>query len=402
VVNPAAYDPYSWSVQDDPYPVYRWLRDHAPVYRCEERDCVALSRYADVVSALRDPRFSNRNGVSLDLSTWGPQARRTSSFLAMDAPDHTAIRGLVASAFCPRRVSALEPRIRQLVRSRLSPLLDQDSFDFARDFAAPLPLEVICELTGVPPGDRGQVRQAADLLTPREDGAGDRDEAGAGAVRLLYRYYLDLAAGLRRHPGSDLTSALTQAHGGGLRLDDDQIAGILFLLITAGNDSTGKLLGNAWYQGWLHPDVRRAGLDGRAADWAAETLRYDSSSQMMARTLTSDTVMHGVRIPGGARVVLLPASANRDERVFGDPDRFDLDRRDAGQAISFGYGPHYCLGAPLARLQARIALEELGTVIAGYELDPEGIVRGHWPHIRGFTALPCRVTRRPAPRRRAA
>jgi cytochrome P450 len=395
VVTLPAYDPYSWSVQEDPYPVYRWLRDHAPAYRCEERDFVALSRHADVLSALRDPRLSNRNGVTLDPATWGPQARRTSSFLAMDAPEHTAMRGLVASAFSPRRVSALEPRIRQLVRSRLSPLLDRDEFDFA-DFAAALPLDVICEMTGVPPEDRDHIRQAADRLTPRDDGAGDRGQAAAEAGRLLYRYYSHLVADLRRHPGSDLTSALTQAQDGGLRLDDGQIIGVLFLLVVAGNDSTGKLLGNAWYQGWLHPHVRRAGLDGRAADWAAETLRYDSSSQMMARTLTCDSVMHGVRIPAGARVILLPASANRDERAFYDPDRFDLDR-DLGRAISFGHGPHYCLGAPLARLQARIALEELGTAIADYELDPEGIARGHWPHIRGFTALPGRITRRPAP-----
>lgn len=164
-------------------------------------------------------------------------------------------------------------------------------------------------------------------------------------------------------------------------------------MIGAGNESTGKTLGNAWYHGWRHPEVGGAGLDGRAADWTNETLRYDSSSQMVARVLTEDTVLHRVRLPAGARMAILPASANRDARVFPDPDRYDLDR-DTRKLISFGHGPHHCLGAALARLEMRIALEEIGALASGYEIDIDNARRSHSPHQRGFASLPCTVRRR--------
>jgi cytochrome P450 len=168
----------------------------------------------------------------------------------------------------------------------------------------------------------------------------------------------------------------------------------LFLVISAGNESTGKTIGNAWYHGWLRPEVRRMGLNGRAADWATETMRYDSASQMTARTLTEDTVMHGIRLEAGSRVAILPASGNRDERVFSDPDRYDLDR-DTSKLISFGHGPHHCLGAALARLEMRIALEEIAALVSDYEIDVAGARRVHSPHQRGFASLPCTVSRRP-------
>src|ERR1035441_9143171 len=186
----------------------------------------------------------------------------------------------------------------------------------------------------------------------------------------------------------------------GCYLTSSLLVSFLFLLVSGTNDSAGKLLGNAWYHGWLLPDVQRAGLNGRAADWMEEFLRYDTPSQMTARTLTEDIELHGTRVPAGARVALLPASANRDRRVFRDPDRFDLNR-DTSQSISFGHGPHFCLGAALARLEMRIALDEIGAVVSGYEIDMDGAVRVHSPHQRGFAVLPCSVTlrnRRPAER----
>ena len=183
---------------------------------------------------------------------------------------------------------------------------------------------------------------------------------------------------------------MTQAEVDGAKLTDAQIVGFMFIMLVGGNESTGKTIGNAWYYGHLHREVQRAGLNGRADDWAGETLRYDSASQMVARVLTTDTLIHGTWVPEGARMVILHASANRDRRVFEDPDRFDLDR-DTGRLISFGNGPHFCLGAGLARLEMRIALEEIGALVSEYDVDMTRARRCHSPHQHGFTSMPCAV-----------
>lgn len=393
-----AYDPFDYRVHEDPYPVYRWMRDHAPVYRNEQRDFWALSRHADVQAALKDPkRFSNRYGISLEPELWGPHAPKTSFFLAMDPPDHGLYRGLVSGVFTPRRIAAMEPRVRELARERLEPLRDQPRFDFAADYAAALPNDVLCEMLGVPAEDWDQVRADTDQMNQRADGSDERGPNAVAAALRLANYLAGLVTDLRRHPGDDLTSTLIQAEVNGEKLTDSQIVGFLFVMIGAGNESTGKTIGNAWYHGWLRPDVQRAGLDGRAEDWASETLRYDSASQMTARLLTEDTVIHDTHLPAGSRVVILPASANRDERAFPDPDRYDLDR-DTRKMISYGHGPHHCLGAALAGLEMRVALDEIGAIVTSYEIDMANARRVHSPHQRGFASLPCEVTHRRRPR----
>lgn len=392
-----AYDPFDYRVHEDPYPVYAWMRRNAPLYRNEKRDFWALSRHADVVAALKDPGlYSNRNGISLESELWGPHAVKTSFFLAMDPPDHKAYRGLVSQAFTPRRVTALEPRIRELARARLRLLRDRERFDFAADYAAGLPNDVVCEVLGVPASDWDQIRADTDQLNQRDDGSEARGQKSVAAALRLAHYFVNLAGALRRRPGDDLTSALIQASVNGVKLTEAQVVAFLFLAISAGNESTGKTIGNAWYHGWIQPDIQRQGLNGRTADWATETLRYDSASQMTARTLTEDTVIHGSRVAAGARIAILPASGNRDERVFPHADRFDLDR-DASKLISFGHGPHHCLGAALARFEMRIALEEISALVSGYEIDLAAARRVHSPHQRGFASLPCTVSYRPKP-----
>jgi cytochrome P450 len=392
------YDPFDYRIHEDPYPTYAWMREHAPLYHNEQRDFWALSRHADIVSALRNAKlFSNRNGISLETELWGPHAVKTSFYLAMDPPDHGAYRSLSGSAFAPRRVAALEPRIRELARERLEPLRDQARFDFAADYAAALPNDVVCEMLGVPAADWDQIRADTDQLNQREDGSEERGPGAVAAALRLASYFVDLVADLRRHPGDDLTSTMIQTEVNGVRHTDTQVVAFLFLVISAGNESTGKTIGNAWYHGWRQPEVQRMGLNGRAGDWATETLRYDSASQMTARTLTRDTVIHGTELTEGARIAILPASGNHDERVFPDPERYDLDR-DTSQLISFGHGPHHCLGSALARLEMRIALEEIGALVSAYEIDPANIRRVHSPHQRGFASLPCAVTHRPKPR----
>jgi cytochrome P450 len=392
------YDPFDYQVHDNPYPFYKWMREHAPLYRNEERDFWALSRHADIKDALRNPRrFSNVNGISLEPELWGPHAVKTSLFLAMDPPEHGLHRGLVGSAFTPVRIAALEPRIRELARERLEPMRYLTTFDFAQDYAAGLPNDVTCEMLGIPASDWDQVRADTDQLNQRADGVLDRGQNAVAAALRLADYFMDVVRHLRRNPGDDLTSVMIAADVGGRKHTDPEIVAFLFLMISAGNESTGKTIGNAWYTGWRFPDVQRAGLNGRANDWTFETLRFDSASQMTARTLMADTVLHDTPLPAGSRIVILPASGNRDRRVFDDPDRFDLDR-DTSKMISFGHGPHHCIGSALAQLVIKIALEEIGNLVSGYDIDIEHARRVHSPHQRGFGSLPCEVTHRPVAR----
>jgi cytochrome P450 len=390
-----AYDPFDYRMHEDPYPTYAWMREHAPLYHNEHRDFWALSRYADVEYALSSSAlFSIRNGISLEPELWDPQAAKRILFHAMDPPEHGAYRRLAASAFTPRAVAAMEPRIRELARARLAPMRDQRSFDFAADYAAALPNDVVCEMLGVPIDDWDQLRADSDHLNQREDGSDERGENSVLAALRLANYFVALVTDLRRHPRENLISQMIRSEIGGATLTDAEVVAFLFLVVSAGNESTGKTIGNAWYQGWLHPDVQRAGLNGRAEDWATETLRYDSGNQMTARALTEDTVIHATPLEAGARIAVLLGSANRDERVFPDPDRYDLDR-DTSKLISFGRGPHHCLGAALARLEMKVALEEAGALFSGYEIDITNARRVHSPNQRGFASLPCAVTYRP-------
>jgi cytochrome P450 len=392
--NPVSFSPYDYQVHEDPYPAYARLRADAPLYRNDEQDFWALSRYADVAAAFRDPgRFSSANGVSLDPAAWGPQANRTMSFLALDPPRHTRMRALVSKAFTPRRMRDLADGIRALARRHLGAALRQDTFDFVGDFAGRLPMDVISELVGVPAADRAELRRLADTVVHREDGLFDVPQAGMDAALTLVGYYAAMLA-TRRAQGTadwpdDLTSALLAAEIDGDRLTDDELIGFLFLLVVAGNETTTKLLGNAVFWGWRNPGQLAKPMDdpARVGSWVEETLRYDASSQITARTVMEDFSLHGQTVLAGQRLLLLIGSANRDAAAFADPDRYDLDR-DTSALISFGAGRHYCLGANLARLEAQIALTEFVRAVAGYEIDEARAERVHSVNVRGFAALP--------------
>jgi len=393
---PVTYSPYAYQIHEDPYPVYARLRSEAPVYRNDELDFWAISRHQDVLAAFRNlDGFSNAFGVSLEPSAFGPDAHRFMSFLALDPPRHTRMRSLVGKGFTPSKVNQMEDQIRAIALEHLEPALERGSFDFIADFAGKLPMDVISELVGVPRVDRAEVRRLADVVVHREDGLFDVPPAGMDAAFTLVGYYQAMVDERRRAPKDDLTSALLVAEIEGDRLTDDEIIAFLFLMVVAGNETTTKLLGNAWYWGWRHPDQRAKPFDepARVADWVEETLRYDTSSQMLVRVARTDLDLHGTTIPEGDRVLLLVGSANRDESVFPDPDDYDLDR-DTSKLVSFGSGRHFCMGAPLARLEARIALGELTRLVSTYDVDPEGIERVHSINVRGLAALPTTVTRR--------
>jgi cytochrome P450 len=388
------YDPYAYELHEDPYPVYAELRAEAPLYRNERLGFWALSRHADVLAGFRDvAHFSNRNGVSLDPASSHPRAHAMMSFLAMDPPRHTRMRALVSRGFTPRRIAELEPRIRELANRHIDQFIAAGRCDFIRDFAGKFPMDVISEMLGVPEADRDQLRAWADTVVHREEGMTDVPPAGMEAAMHLLGYFGQLVAEHRAHPCDDLTAALLAAEIDGDRLDDVEILGFLFLMIIAGNETTTKLLGNAVYWLWRNPDQRR--LVEADPDliprWVEETLRYDGSTQALARTVTGDVELHGQRMRDGDRVVLLVGSANRDERVFAEPDRYDL-LRDTSAMLSFGQGTHFCLGAALARLEARVALEEVQRRFPDFEVEPAGSARVHSVNVRGFAALPIRFS----------
>lgn len=388
-----SYSPYAYATHDDPYPTYARLRAEAPVYRNDELDFWALSRHADVTAAFRDTtRLSNANGVSLEPSATGPQAARTMSFLAMDPPKHGLMRALISRGFTPRRVADMEPHVLELTRLHLDPALEQGTFDFVADFSGRLPMDVISEMIGVPVSDRDEVRRLADLLVHRDDGVLDVPRAGMEAALELAGYFAAMLAARRRRPTEDLTSALLDTEMDGQRLADDDIISFLFLMVVAGNETTAKLLANAWYWAWQHPAQRRLVFEdaGRIEGWIEETLRFDPSSQMVARTSTAEIDLHSTTIPAGGRVLLLIGSANRDENVFADAATYDISR-DTSELVSFGVGRHFCLGASLARLEARVALQELVRRVDEYDIDPDGARRVHSVNVRGFESLPTTV-----------
>jgi cytochrome P450 len=390
------FDPYDYAIHEDPYPTYARLRAEAPVYHNPRRDFWALSRHADVLAAFRDAdRFSSADGVSLDASATGPQAAKVMSFLAMDEPRHGQLRRLVSKGFTPSRVQDLEPKVRAITDSHLAAAIEAGSFDFIEDLAAKVPMDVVSELLGVPDADRAELRRLADVVVHREDGVYDVPPAAASASMELAVYYLDLIEQRRRAPKHDLTSALLEVELDGQRLGVEDIAAFLFLMVVAGNETTTKLLGHCWYWGWRHPEQLAKPFHdgGRVPHWVEETVRYDASTQILARTTTTPVQLHDQEIPAAARVLLLIGAANRDERVFDHPDRYDLDR-DTTASLSFGTGRHVCLGAALARLEARVVLEQLLARVRSYEIDEAGARRVHSVNVRGFDRLPTTVSLR--------
>jgi cytochrome P450 len=395
-VSERVFDPYDYAFHEDPYPTYAWLREEAPLYRNEERGFWALSRHADVLAAFRAPEvFSSADGVSLDPAATGPQAEKVMSFLAMDDPRHFRMRSLVTKGFTPRRVAALEPRVREITHAHLDAAVTGGTLDFIDDLAGKVPMDVVSELLGVPGEDRVELRRLADVVVHREDGVLDVPPAASDASLRLIGYYMDLIADRRARRREDLTSALLDVDMDGERLTDEELCAFLFLMVVAGNETTTKLLGNMWFWADEHRTQKQRVLEGGVSvmQWVDETLRYDASSQVIARTVVDDVTLHGTTVPAGERVLLCVGAANRDGRVFPEPDAYDLGR-DTSELLSFGMGPHYCLGANLARLEARVVMEELLALVSAWEVDRSGFERVHSVNVRGFAHLPSSVVLR--------
>ncbi len=393
-------DPYDYDFHEDPYPYYKRLRDEAPLYHNAELGFWAVSRHSDVLQGFRNTTtLSNRDGVSLDPISRGPHASKTMSFLAMDDPDHLRLRTLVSRGFTPRRIRELEPRVTELAVKHLDALIEQaadGTVDYVAEFAGKLPMDVISELMGVPQADRDRIRALADGVMHREDGVNDVPAEAIEASINLIVYYQEMVAERRKKLTDDLTSALLEAEIDGDRLTDDEVLGFMFLMVIAGNETTTKLLANAAYWGFKNPDQLAPVFDDHSLvkPWVEETLRYDTSSQILARAVADDIEMYDKTIPAGDVMLLLPGSANRDDRVFDAPDDYRIGREIGSKLVSFGSGAHFCLGAHLARMEAQVALTEFFKRISGYEVDEANSVRVHSSNVRGFAHLPITVKAR--------
>ncbi len=390
-------DPYDYDFHEDPYPYYKRLRDEAPLYRNEDLGFWALSRHEDVLKGFRNSTtLSNKFGVSLDPASRGPHASKTMSFLAMDDPAHLRLRTLVSKGFTPRRIRELEPRVTEIATTHLDTMMEKaadGTVDYVDEFAGKLPMDVISELMGVPEPDRARMRAWADGVMHRDEGVTDVPPAAVEASINLIVYYQEMVAERRKTPTDDLTTALLEAEIDGDRLTDDEILGFMFLMVIAGNETTTKLLANAAFWGHRNRDQLTPIYDdlSRVPLWVEETLRYDTSSQILARTVVGDLTLYDTAIPDGDVLLLLPGSAHRDERVFDDPDDYRIGRDIGSKLMSFGSGAHFCLGAHLARMEARVALAELFKRIRGYEVDEANAVRVHSSNVRGFAHLPMTV-----------
>ena len=400
--NPVEFDPFSEEYFNDPYALYRRLRDEAPVYHSERYGFYALSRFADVLAAHRDwEGFSSAHGVELFTFSKDPEEIAAyRSIIMMDPPEHDRFRALVSRVFTPRAVTALEPMIREVICSFLDPLNDAREFDTVADFAAPFPVEVISRMLGVPEGDRQQIRHRIDAGLHREPGQIAPSPENEQAQLENGIYFHELTVEKRRNPGDDMLSRLTQVtvdrgDGAETGLDDAEITGFASLLGGAGAETVTKLVGNAVMLFWQHPDQWQAIIDDREKIPRAveEILQYWPPSQYQGRYCEEEREFKGGTIPAGFPVLLITGAATRDPRAFERADEFDIERQP-GIAIGFGHGVHSCLGAALARMESRIAIEELATRWRRLEVDEARLRRVQMANVAGYANVPVRAVRR--------
>jgi cytochrome P450 len=395
---PLVYNPFAYEIHEDPYPIYSRMREEAPVYHNPELDFWALSRFDDVLNGYRDwQTFTSTRGISLGDADLGS----TPSMITMDPPDQTKLRKLAAHAFSPSRVGAMESRIRSLTTHFLDSLVEEGECDLIARFAALLPSDVVSTLLGAPPEDHADLRIWTATLLTREDGVADLPEAAHEAQRNLAGRFQELITEKRKRPRKDLISALIECELEGRRLDDLEILGFCMLLISGGNETTEKLIANTVHQLARHPDQRDEILanPNRIPAAVEESLRFRSPTQYMTRVPTRDVHLHGTTIPKGERVMLLIGAANHDPDQFDAPDRFDIGR-SMERHLAFGFGVHFCMGARLARLEARVALEEIHKRLPDYEVDESGVSVVHATNVAGLATLPIRFTpSRPGPPR---
>ena len=393
---PVEFDPFSEEFFNDPYALYGRLRDEAPVYYSEQYGFYALSRFADVLAAHRDwEGFSSAHGVELFTLSKDPEEIASyRNIIMMDPPEHDRFRALVSRVFTPRAVTALEPMIREVICGFLDRLNDTREFDAVADFAAPFPVEIISRMLGVPEGDRQQIRHRIDASLHREAGQMTPSPENEQATLESGIYFHELTGRKRKNPGNDMLSRLTQVtvdRGDGTQtgLDDAEITGFASLLGGAGAETVTKLVGNAVVLFSRHPHQWQKVIDDRERIPRAveEILRYWPPSQYQGRFCVQERELGGGTIPPGFPVLLITGAATRDPRAFERADEFDIERQP-GISIGFGHGVHSCLGAALARMESRIAIEELARRWRRLEVDEAGLRRVRMANVAGYSNVP--------------
>jgi cytochrome P450 len=391
-----AWDPISEQYKDDPHTVWRRLRDEAPVYYNETHDFYALSRFVDVDAAHRDPKtFSSAHGTVLEMM--GPDLLGADLMIFSDPPDHTRLRRLVSKAFTPRRMALLEDEIRALCARLLDAQAGSGTFDYVQDFGARVPAIVIATLLGVEPAHREEMRELIDGSFHLDPEKGMANEVSAQFMGQLHAYIGAQLEERRKHPRDDmftdlLEGEITEDDGEKRRLTFNEATMFSLLLASAGTETVARLIGWAGLVLAQHPD-QRAEL---AADPALipnaveELLRFEAPSPVQGRWTTREVELHDQVIPSDSKVLLLTGSAGRDDRTFPDADRFDI-HRNMEHHVSLGYGIHFCLGASLARLEGRVALEETFRRFPEWSVDYDHAVPLHTSTVRGYYRLPISV-----------
>jgi hypothetical protein len=405
------YDPLDPDFLADPYPAFARLREHDPVHLhpADHRAPAfwALSRFEHIWDAVRQPEiFSSANGLTFFADEIG-QLGIPPTIVMLDPPVQTQLRNLIGRGFTPKRVTALEDRIRAFVRDRIADLeatvADGGTADLHSEFSSTIPTYVLAELFGIPLGDQERFAPWVHAITQvQNDGfaldlaSTDQTKVSAlAAMAEMMEYFTDAIAERRRNPADDLLGALVAAEipgpdGTTARLSDWDILGFCFVVVAGGTDTTASLISHAITLLGAAPDQRQLLLDDAGLISAAvmEFLRLESSVQGLARTTLSDVTVDGVTIPAGEKVMMLYAAANRDPREFG-PTADDLDvRREIRRHLAFSSGPHFCIGNHLAKLQARVALEELLAAHPRIHVDPTAGTRHPSAFVRGWLTLP--------------
>ena len=390
----AYYDPYDWDIDTDPYPAWKRLRDEAPLYYNEKYDFYALSRYDDVERCSVDWRtYISGKGSVLEIIKSGIEMP-PGNILFEDPPAHDMHRSLLSRVFTPKRIADIEPKVREFCARTLDPYVGSERFDFILDLGAQMPMRTIGMLLGIPEDDQEAIRERIDAGFKMESSEMPDADGATYGIRSFGDDFVDYVEWRAQNPSDDLMTELLTAEfedetGSRRTLTRDEILNYVGLLNAAGNETTTRLIG--WTGKVLaeHADQRQELVDdpGLVPQAIEELLRFEAPSPVQARSVTREVEHHGERVPEGAVLLLLTAAANRDERHFDDPDRFDIHRK-IDHHLTFGYGIHFCLGSHLARLEGRIALEEVLKRFPKWEVDWDHAVQAHTTTVRGWEQLP--------------
>jgi cytochrome P450 len=391
------YDPYDVAIDLDPYPTWARLRGEAPLYRNDEHDFYALSRWDDVRPALFDwDTYRSGRGTVLEIAKAGVEIP-PGILLFEDPPIHDAHRALLSRVFTPRRMLDLEPLVRGYCVKALDALVGRDEFDVIAEFGVEIPLRTIGFLFGIPEADQDVYRRATDDAIGTDGTPVTFDQSSFDAVLSVLADYVEWRS---MNPSDDLMTELLNAEvdepdGSRRPLTRGEVVTYASMVAGAGNETATRLIGFTMQLLAQHPDQRRLLVEDPALVPAAieEILRLESPSPAQARYVQRDVELHGTTVPEGSIMLLLNGAANRDERHWSEPDRFDV-HRDEGAHLSFGYGLHFCLGAALARLEGRVALEEILRRWPAWDVDVDRGRMAHTASVRGWGSLPVRPTER--------